>query len=877
MTVFDPNRWQALEPLLDEVLDLAPEERTRWIHRLSAHSPALAADLSALLAGENAADWGDFLAAPLEVSLSGLELGAYRLERTLGQGGMGSVWLASRADGRFEGKAAVKILNLALLSATGQERFRREGSVLARLSHPGIAKLLDAGVSGAGQPYLVLEYVEGQPIDAFAGEHRLTQVERIRLVLQVFAAVGHAHAHLIVHRDLKPSNILVTPEGVVKLLDFGIAKLLDGESGGDRSALTIDGGRFLTPHYAAPEQVRGEPLTTATDVYSLGVLLYLLLSDRHPTAEGCRTPAESIHALLESEPARLGLGDLDNILGKALRKTPAERYPTVAAFADDLDRYLRHEPVSARPHSLVYRVRKFTRRNRTAVIAGLVTAAGLIGATAFSLEQMREARFQRDEAIRESRRADAQVEFQNLLMSEVGDQPITMRQVLDTGRVLLERHSAGDPRFLTTMLLQLSTSYAELAETRVRGTLLARAESLALAGRDAERLSEIRCHMADNLRMEGRYEDAWRMLDGADSLLRQARDPVSQVECLSVRSLLADETGRPEESITAARHAIAIRDSLGRTRDMVYLGLLSNLAMALDDAGRWREAVAQYQHAIAAMDSSARGGTLTRSIMRHNLGVTLVELGETAEAERIFREVLERSARSDQTGRINWQPVIHYAETALTQGHADSSRKYFGMVVAQAVRDTSLYWEGRGLFGLARADVRLGRLAEARRAKARLEQIIAIYPKVRNTDDQVPDGQVLAGWLAMAEGDAAAAKTAFLGALKANGYFEGKRKKRLRPVAVLAAESALSLGQIEEALRWAREALAIAAVDSLTVSRSGAVGEARLIEAEALLASGDSAAGRAAAAEALAALRFGAGAEHPRTRQAEGLAAAIER
>jgi tetratricopeptide (TPR) repeat protein len=340
---------------------------------------------------------------------------------------------------------------------------------------------------------------------------------------------------------------------------------------------------------------------------------------------------------------------------------------------------------------------------------------------------------------------------------------------------------------------------------------------------------------------------------------------------------LAAETNRPEESIIAARYAIAIRDSLGRTRDMVYLGLLNTLAQSLDGAGRGREAVAQFQHAIAAMDSSARGGTLSRSIMRHNLAVTLVVLGETAEAEQVFLEVLERSARSDQTGRINWQPVIHYAEAALTQGHADSARKYFGMIVAQGVRDTSLYWEGRGLFGLARADVQLGRLVEARRAKARLEQIIAIHPKVLNTDDQVPDGQVLAGWLALAEGDTAAAKAAFLGALKANGYFEGKRKKRLRPVVLLAAESALSLGQIEEALRLAREARAIAALDSLTFSRSAAVGEARLIEAQALLAGGDSAAGRAAAAEALAALRFGAGPEHPRTRQAEKLVAAVQR
>ena len=338
-----------------------------------------------------------FLDRPLDVTLAGLEFGAYRLERPLGQGGMGTVWLARRADGRFEGTAAVKILNLALLSATGQERFRQEGSVLARLAHPGIARLLDAGLSGAGQPYLVLEYVEGVAIDEFADQNRLPLEGRIRLMLQVLAAVGHAHAHLIVHRDLKPSNILVTAEGAVKLLDFGIAKLLD-DGTGERTALTADGGRMLTPEFAAPEQVRGDRLTTAADVYSLGVLLYLLVSGRHPTAEGCSTPVDGMRALLEVEPSRLGLGDLDNILDKALRKSPVDRYPTVAALADDLERYLRHEPVSARPHSRLYRLKKFIRRNRTGVFAGSVTAAGLIAATVFSVAQMRYARQQRDDA-----------------------------------------------------------------------------------------------------------------------------------------------------------------------------------------------------------------------------------------------------------------------------------------------------------------------------------------------------------------------------------------------------------------------------------------------------------------------------------------------
>jgi serine/threonine protein kinase len=368
MTAIDRVSWKELEPLLDQALDLGREERSRWLAELSARSPALASLLQSLLDSKDEVERLGFLTAVPEVSLAGLELGAYKLVRPLGQGGMGTVWLATRSDGRFEGFAAVKLLNLALLSAAGRERFRREGSVVASLTHPGIARLLDAGVNATGQPFLVLEYVDGLPIDDFAREHRLTVDERVRLFLQVLAAVGHAHAHLVVHRDLKPSNILVTAEGVVKLLDFGIAKLLDGESGGDRSALTLEGGRVLTPRYAAPEQVRDEPLTTATDVYALGVLLYLLLSGRHPTA-GDGSPTGEVRALLEVEPARLDLGDLDNILGKALRKVPAERYQTVAAFSQDLERYLRNEPVSARPHSAAYRIGKFIQRNRSGVFA----------------------------------------------------------------------------------------------------------------------------------------------------------------------------------------------------------------------------------------------------------------------------------------------------------------------------------------------------------------------------------------------------------------------------------------------------------------------------------------------------------------------------
>ena len=250
--MMDRDRWGVLSPLLDRALELSVADREAWLAELRVQSPELAEELASLLSGEAAADDRRFLAEPLGVTLEGLQLGAYTLEHLLGQGGMGSVGLARRTDGGFEGHAAVKLLNLALLSPSGQERFRREGSVLARLAHPGIARLLDAGVSPAGQPYLLLEHIDGEEIDAFVARHHLAPDARLRLFLKVLDAVGHAHANLIVHRDLKPSNILVTSTGEVKLLDFGIAKLLDDRTGADEIGLTAEGAHALTPKFAAP-------------------------------------------------------------------------------------------------------------------------------------------------------------------------------------------------------------------------------------------------------------------------------------------------------------------------------------------------------------------------------------------------------------------------------------------------------------------------------------------------------------------------------------------------------------------------------------------------------------------------------------------------
>jgi hypothetical protein len=310
---------------------------------------------------------------------AGQLVGAWRLERLLGSGGMGEVWLASRHDALHQGQAAIKLLQAHQRSPAAQARFAAEARLLARLAHPHIARLLDVGIDASGQRHLVLEYVAGEPIDRWCAGRDSPLAERLRLFLQVCDAVSHAHAQLVVHRDLKPSNILVDGDGQAKLLDFGVAKLLDDTE----ADLTRTGLAALTPAYAAPEQLTGEPVSVATDVYALGVVLFELLAGQRPHAGDAASPA-SWRYRAETEPRRLRSlaptlhSDLDAITAKALQPAPPDRYPSVVALADDLRRHLAHEPVRAAVQTLAYRLRKLVRRRRGLVTAGLLAGAGLI-------------------------------------------------------------------------------------------------------------------------------------------------------------------------------------------------------------------------------------------------------------------------------------------------------------------------------------------------------------------------------------------------------------------------------------------------------------------------------------------------------------------
>ena len=619
MASLSGERWLALSPLLDEALDLADGERERWLGSIRREQPELAEDLERLLAGHAALNRDRFLEGAAVViphpSLTGLRVGAYSLVSPLGRGGMGTVWLAERNDGRFTRRAAVKLLNTALIGKSGEERFRHEGSLLARLTHPNIAHLIDAGVTSTGQPYLVLELVEGEHIDQYCERRALSVEARLRLFTDVLEAVAHAHANLIVHRDLKPSNVLVRSDGAVKLLDFGIGKLL-AEGTDDRPALTREGSRPLTPEYAAPEQLTGGAITTATDVHALGVLLYVLLGGPNPAAGTSGSAADLIRVIVETEPPPLSQvaphgkalrGDLDNIVAKALKKRPDERYASVTAFADDLRRYLCHEPVSARPDTLTYRASKFLQR-RARVVAGIAAVLVLMAAlvTFYTVRLASE----RDRARLE---ADKSTRMSELLTSfltgadpyATRDREPTVRNILDAAAERVQKELGDQPELKAEMLNVIGRVYQRLGRLDTAQPLLE--EALAI----------------------GRSSDG-----AATARLAQS---------LNELGILQRERGDAAGAVPLLEEALAMRRSILGNKDKDVAVTLVELGRAFEDQGRNDRAEPLFREALAIRREIFGEQHRETSTSKAGLALILLRRGDLTAAEPLFREALDTS------------------------------------------------------------------------------------------------------------------------------------------------------------------------------------------------------------------------------------------
>ena len=684
MSSIDTRKWVKLSALLDRALDLSPIEREAWLQELQSSDPGTAAELVVMLNGHRQLEAEGFLdASPLapavESSLTGVTIGSYTLLSRIGDGGMGTVWLGERSDGRFEGQVAIKLLNASLVGRGGEERFRREGTILARLGHPHIARLIDAGVSNTGQPYLVLELVNGEHIDAYCADKRLSIERRIKLFLDVLGAVSHAHANLIVHRDLKPSNVLVNQAGAVKLLDFSIAKLME-DNGASR--LTREAGSALTPKYAAPEQVAGGAMTTRTDVYSLGVLLYELLSGQHPYGSAVKSSADFTQAITDREPLLLSAafakasadsrslaaaeraatpdrlmrvlgGDLETILNKALKKSADERYGSVAELADDLRRYLEHQPITAQPDTIRYRATKFMRRHRRAVVTIAAVVIGLVAVVAFYTFELAgerdRARLQADKAARVSELLTSVLtsadpyRTPNEPADGVATDP-SARALLDTLAVRIANELGDQPEVQAEMLTVIGRTYDRLG---LPDKALPPLESALAIGRRTFQMPSAR--VAQTLNDLGVLHRRLGDITAAEPLIRESldmrravlgdRDKDVAVTLVEHARVLRD-LGRYDEAEAPVREALAIRKEIFGDEHRETATSKSDLAMLLLDRGIVDEAEVLLRENVATTERLLGGEHPNAATATLNLANALAVKGDLPTAEQLQRQAI---------------------------------------------------------------------------------------------------------------------------------------------------------------------------------------------------------------------------------------------
>ncbi len=661
--------WREVLALFDRWAAADPAQREAELQRVQAEHPTLYPRLLAMINADQAAEARDFLGddaspVPAQAQHAGLRLGAWELREPIGQGGMGQVWLATRSDGLYSGRAAVKLLHAGGMGQQAQARFAREGEFLARLSHPHIAQLLDAGLMPDGTRYLVLEYVPGERIDHWCDARKLTIAERLRLFMQVCDAVAYAHAHLVVHRDLKPANILVSDDGHVKLLDFGVAKLLMGDDDGNElTELTRAGAAGLTPEYAAPEQIEGQPITTATDVYALGVVLFGLLSGARPYASTSRGVAAMARAIVEEPPRSLTTalrespdaplsrgtslkalqqavrGDLETIVAKALKKSPDERYATVQELRDDLQRHLAHQPVNAQPDTFGYRATKFAQRNRVQVVALGAVMLALLGGIGASTWQWRVAT-QEAERTRSVLKVLTGI-FTELSPDKSGSAQVPVLDLLRRGWAQSKRTMGDDPtlqaelaRPLGLMLMSsgdmasaseaLSISHRHLkatGQTRSRDYLKVTLELGYVASRLGRR-DEARSHFEEVLAQGQRLNDA------------HADEPVLAQLRLGT---LASEEGQLKEAARWLRLALAGAERQFGTQHASYRVALSELADVLKEQGQWAEARDLYASLYTGYTNQRSADA---ALARYSMAQLDVELGRYRQAEQSLRELI---------------------------------------------------------------------------------------------------------------------------------------------------------------------------------------------------------------------------------------------
>ncbi|MBP7777437.1 MAG: protein kinase [Acidobacteria bacterium] len=762
-----PERWARVTELFDDVCQQPAETREAWL--LGACDDGdVRGEVRAMLEAydtdpgylEQPVDPAGAVRQAVADTLVGRRLGAYRLTRQIGHGGMGVVYEAQRDDQEFDRTAAVKIL--PAWSAGFAERFRMERRVLAALDHPGIARLIDSGTTDDGIAWFVMEYVDGQPVTTWCAARQLPFAERIALVAGICDAVAYAHRHLVVHRDLKPANILVTGDGQPKLLDFGIATLL-AEEGGASTGTTRTGHQSFTPEFASPEQIRGERVTTASDVYSLGVLLYLVLTGRHPYALQGLSPLEVMHTVCEIDPpapssvapsdsGRALAGDLDAVVGKALRKLPGERYASVAELAVDLRAWGSGHPVMAAPASVGYRARRFIGRHRMAVAAAVAVVLAISAGGVATAWQARIAQTERDKAQNRFRQVQ---EFSRSLLFEVHGALIPVPGATEARRLLLDRAvqfldglaaDAGDD---DQVKLELSSGYQQLAN--VQGNQLS--ENVGDSAAAVVSLQKA-MGLADEVRA--------RQPEAIEPLLRAVRAASDLAAVLTAR---ADAGARQAQS----RHESLVRelqrrDTSGRWALTVARGF-SDMGRFHTENEEFEAAEVAYREAVRQYELAPREGRKLPEIRDNayalkRLGGVLMRRDELEESERRYREALalDREALAlDDRPQTRYDMTFTLSDLALIESRRGLWAEAVvlwnqALEIRKAISDADPK-NVRALNGVATLNGRLGGAARAAKdfaaAMERYREELTIRLALRERMGDLPAPRAGRAWAAL--------------------------------------------------------------------------------------------------------------------------------
>ena len=865
---FAVDDWPVISALLDEALDLPAERRGRWLDALPHGPRAHRHTLEQLLADLASVETLDFMQTLPKLDLADEELvpapeegcrivGPYRLLREIGRGGMGSVWLAEHRGGLLERKVAVKLPHLGLATRAFAERLQRERDILASLTHRHIARLYDAGVTADGQPYIALEYVEGKTIVEACDAQRRSVHERIELFLQVLGAVQYAHAHLVIHRDLKPSNVLVDDEGQVRLLDFGVAKLLvDGL--GEATELTLDAGAALTPDFASPEQIMGRPLGTASDVYSLGVLLYQLLTGARPyhlprqsqeslalAIRAVEVPRPSVAAAKDSQaaaaraasPAQLARslrGDLDTIVLKALKPLPEDRYETAAAFQADLQRYLRGEPVLARPDGAAYRLRKFVARNRLAVAGAVLGVAAISVAAVGYAIQARVAVAERDYARAVADRSDAISRFLNDLLIEAAQSqhPVSVNELLGRSEKLIAASYRDNPEHRAAVLDTLGMYYLTIGNHAKAADLMEQALASAVGSTDPALLDQLRCNRAFAVSKLGRVDEAKKELQ--DVLAHEFRDPRVRIVCVLHRSFIAHDNNDKQGSLTYALEALDLLHRQHEPLPELEAELLGNLGTAYQDNARPVEADKYFATAMKKYAELGRERGHVALTVRNNLATLRADMGDPAAALALTDEILQIAKGDDPSSQPPLYALVNRAHYLRFIGRYDDATPAYQLANEVARLQDNPSATASTLLGMGGVAREQGDLATAQRRVDEAKTII---------DMRFPRGAPVVGRLTFERGmlDLARGQPA-----SAFAAFETLLKKPGPPGALAAAlvgraDSSLRLGQLDAALADARQAIAVAESLQGGTRYSPRTGAARLELGLVLKARGDAA------------------------------------